>query len=98
MKAFIKNIYRFLKYKEQREKVFREIKIKPIQNKLLTQNFNSNTLKLIIFFIPGADRKIGKETMCGGVISICEETKKLFKNDATSATILCTLNSDNLFS
>jgi hypothetical protein len=94
-----KNIYRFLKYKEHRQKVFRELRIKPLQDKLLTETYSPHSKRLIVFLIPGADRRTGKETMSGGVISIvsvCEETKKVFEGDHSTAVILCTMNDDYL--
>jgi hypothetical protein len=94
-----KNIYRFIKYKEHRKKVFRELKIKPFQDRLLKESYSQDLKKLIVFLIPGADRKTGKETMSGGVISIvsiCEETKKIFKDDKSTGVVLCTMNDDYL--
>ena len=93
-----KHIYRFIKYKNQRKKIFREFKINPEQNKLLHQNFLPTTKKLIVFLIPGADWNTGKETMSGGsisIVSICEETQRLFDDNNEIAVILCTQNGDN---
>jgi hypothetical protein len=81
LKEVIKNIYRFIKYKEHRQKLAREKKIKPVQAALFAKEFSREINKLIIFFVPGADRFTGKETMSGGVISIlsiAEETKKIY--------------------
>jgi len=98
MRKIAQHIYRFIKYKNQRKKIFRELKINPKQNKLLQQNFLPTTKKLIIFLIPGADWNTGKETMSGGsisIVSICEETKRLFEKNKDIAVILCTQNGDN---
>jgi hypothetical protein len=96
----IKNIYRFIKYKEHRQKLVRERKIKPIQTKLFNKEYNTDTTKkLIVFIVPGADRFTGNETMSGGVISIlsiAEETKKIFDKNKEVSTIVCTINEDNL--
>ncbi len=99
MKNIIKNIFRLLKYKEERLAFFRHRKIKPIQDKLLAEKYNESTKKLVVFFVPGADRLTGKETMSGGVISIvsiCEETELIFSQDKDTSVILCTLNGDYL--
>ncbi len=72
----------------------------PIQTKLFNKEYNTGTTKkLIVFMVPGADRFTGKETMSGGVISIlsiAEETKKLFNKNNEVSTIVCTINEDNL--
>lgn len=99
MKAIVKQAYRFFKYSDNRREFFRAFKIKRVQNKLLTENFNQSAEKLIVFLVPGADRKTGKETMSGGVISIvsiCEESELLFATSSSTEVILCTINEDFL--
>ena len=99
MKEVIKNIYRFIKYKEHRQKLAREKKIKPVQAALFAKEFSREINKLIIFFVPGADRFTGKETMSGGVISIlsiAEETKKIYNGNSQVGVIVCTHSKDNL--
>jgi hypothetical protein len=99
LKELIKNIYRFIKHKEHRQKLFREFAIKKKQKTNFKAELNSNIKKLIVFTLPGADRVTGKETMSGGVISIlsiAQETKNLFKNSTEIAVIVCTLPKDNL--
>lgn len=99
LKELFKHIYRFIKYKEHRQKLFREVAIKKKQKINFKAEFTSNIKKLIVFTLPGADRFTGKETMSGGVISIlslAHETKELFKNSADFAVIVCTLPKDYL--
>jgi hypothetical protein len=96
---FAKRVFRFLRYPEERTRFFREYRIKKEQDRLL-RDFDANTRSLIIFFVPGADRKTGKETISGGVISIvslCEETAAL-KDVHDSLTIMCTFPGDFLLS
>lgn len=99
MKKTVQNIYRYIKYKEHREKVHREKKIKPLQQKLILDEYNNQAKKVIVFIVPGADRFTGKETMSGGVISILSiaaETKNIFKEDKEVAVVVCTHSKDNL--
>lgn len=99
MKKIVKNIYRYIKYKEHREKISREKTIIPLQQKFLNQEYNKNAKKIIVFIVPGADRITGKETMSGGVISILSiaaETKNIFKANDDVAVIVCTHSKDNL--
>lgn len=95
----LKRVYRFFKYREERSRFFREIEIKRIQDERILSEFDSTTENLIVFFVPGADRFTGAETISGGVISlvsICEETKKL-KSIHNAETIMCIFPRDFLF-
>ncbi len=95
----LKRVYRFFKYKEERARLFREVEIKRIQDNHILNQFDPAAENLIIFFVPGADRSTGKETISGGVISlvsICEETKKL-KPIHKAETIACIFPRDFLF-
>lgn len=77
---FIKPILRFIYYKNQRKKVFREITIRRKQNKLLRAIDYRNTGQLIIFIVDGADWFTGHDNISGGILSIAsiyEETCKL---------------------
>lgn len=76
---FIKPLARFLYYPQERAKAFREPGIREKQNQQIKQ-FDSNTKKIILFLISGADYDSGKDKISGGIISIvsfCEESKKL---------------------
>ncbi len=75
-----KNIIRFIVYKNQRQKVFREPHIRKSQNELLRKDYNLKTEKLIVFIVNGADWFTGKDRISGGILSIAsiyEETEKL---------------------
>lgn len=99
MKEKIKYVYRFIKYKSYRDKYFREPDIKAIQKKNFMTEFNSDVDKAIIFLVPGADGKTGKETMSGGVISIlsiAQETKNIFEKKQNVAVLVCTHSEDFL--
>ncbi len=77
---FLKKIIRFVYYKNERKKVFREIKIKKKQNKLIKQLYKPNIENLIVFIVDGANWFTGKDTISGGILSIAsiyEESKKL---------------------
>jgi hypothetical protein len=77
---FIKSIIRFLYYKNERNKIFREIKIRSFQDELLEKEFSNQVEKLIIFIVEGANWFTGKDQISGGIMSIasiCEESKKL---------------------
>jgi hypothetical protein len=77
--SFIKPLFRFLYYKQERVKVSRERKIRKIQDERIKQ-FSPSARKLIVFLVPGADYDTGTDKISGGIISIvslCEETKKL---------------------
>jgi hypothetical protein len=75
----LKNVYRWIRYREERKRIPREKEIKRQQDSLI-KSFDSSTEKLIVFLVPGADRYTGNETISGGVISLvslCEESAKL---------------------
>jgi len=93
----VKAFLRFLTYPEERSRFFRERVIKRHQDNNIS-TFDKRTESLILFFVPGANRKTGKETVSGGVISlvsICEETSKL-EDIHDSKTIMCTFPRDYL--
>ena len=97
MYNFLIQVYRFLRYSNERKLIFKEIKIRRKQNKAIS-NYESSAKKLIIFFVPGCHPFTGKELVSGGVISIvsiCEETTGL--NYLYHAeTIMCTLPGERL--
>ncbi len=81
MLKIIKYIYRLFRYKNQRIKFIREIKIRNEQNKLLPA-FPPNK-QFIIFIVDGASWFTGKDVISGGILSIAsiyEETKNLLKD------------------
>lgn len=95
--AFFKPLIRFIYYKEQRAKVFRERKIKKQQNELIKQ-CNSTAEKLVVFLIMGTDWETGIDKISGGTISIvslCEESKKL-KEVHNAEVIMCTFPNEHL--
>lgn len=88
----IKKLIRFVYYKNQRRKIFREIKIRKQQNKLIKQQYDKTTENLIVFIVDGASWFTGKDTISGGILSIAsiyEESKKL-KNIHNSEVIMLT--------
>ena len=94
----IKIIYRLLRYKAEWKKQWREFFIKRSQNKLIYQNFNKDTQTLIVFLTVGANYDSGKPDISGGMISIislAEETQKLFQTKTTEV-VCCTKNKDHL--
>lgn len=94
---FLKSVIRFIYYKEQRAKIFRERRIRKKQNELIKECYSS-TEKLIVFLIMGADWHTGIDRISGGTISIvslCEESKKL-KDIHNAEVILCTLPKQHL--
>ena len=75
----VKRLLRLIKYNDERKQFFRERVIKKTQDNLI-QTFNKETENLIVFLMPGADRKTGRDIISGGntsIVSICEETIKL---------------------
>lgn len=77
---FVKPFIRFVYYKNERKKVFREIKIRKSQNSLLKKEYSKDIKKLIVFVVDGADWFTGKDLISGGILSIAsiyEETVKL---------------------
>ncbi len=95
----LKRLFRFVKYGSERKRFFRELKIKRIQDHILQKEYDRNETHLIVFFVPGADRETGLETISGGVISLvslCEETKKL-REVHHAQTLMCIFPRDFLF-
>ncbi len=88
----LKKIYRLIRYAEERRNFKREREIKGRQDLNISVNFKPDSESLIIFFVPGADRKTGKESISGGVmslVSLCEETIKL-ESVHKASTLMCT--------
>ena len=95
---FLKNIIRFIYYKNQRRKFFRELKIKKQQNSLIKEKYSSKTEKLIVFIVDGANWFTGRDTISGGILSIAsiyDETKKI-KSVHNSDVIMVTHKNANL--
>lgn len=70
--------------------LIREFRIRQFQDKLLKENYNPNTKKLIVFLTPGSD------IVNGGILSIAsiyEETIKL-KHIHKAEVIICTIPGD----
>ncbi len=96
--AFIKPLLRFIRYPNERKKVFRELAIRKEQNARLKAQFDPHSKKLVIFAIAGSDWATGKDKISGGIISIvslCEQTAG-FKAIHGSETILCTMTGEHL--
>lgn len=96
----VKIIFRLIRYKSEWKKQLREIKIRK-QQRATIKKINPYCESLIIFFIPGADYYSGKERITGGLISIislAEETAKIFIHNSQIQTICSTyFNSHLLF-
>jgi proteasome lid subunit RPN8/RPN11 len=95
--SFIKPLLRFIHYPQERAKVFREPRIRKIQNEQIKQ-FDAKAKKVILFLIAGADYFTGIDKISGGIISIvslCEESKKL-KGIHGAEVILCTFPMQHL--
>jgi hypothetical protein len=95
--TIVKPAVRFVYYKQQRAKVFREGRIRRIQNKLIRQ-FDPAAKKLIVFLVGGADWNSGIDKISGGIISIvsiCEESASL-KEVHGAEVIMCTLPGQHL--
>jgi hypothetical protein len=94
---FIKPLLRFIRYSQERRKVFRNFEIKKSQNASIGQ-LDLEASSLIVFVVPGLDWSTSKEPISGGVMSIAsiyEETLKL--NDLHNAqTVMCTHTNDCL--
>ncbi|MBI9062171.1 MAG: hypothetical protein JEZ14_09285 [Marinilabiliaceae bacterium] len=76
----LKPLLRFLYYKNEREKVFREIKIRRQQNNILSTYQLNSIENLIVFLCEGTNWFTGKDDISGGILSIAsiyEETRKL---------------------
>jgi hypothetical protein len=96
---WLKPVLRFFYYSAERRRVWREIGIKKIQNKLIQQQYLDETKKLIVFIVVGADWVTGKDKISGGAISIvslCQETQKLKKIHGAEV-IMCTWKGEQLF-
>ncbi len=94
---FIKTIYRLFKYRAEWSKQLREIQIRKDQAREIIK-LNSAADRLVVFFIPGADYQSGKESISGGLISIislAEESRKLFCDDPTTEVVCCTYIADH---
>lgn len=90
--SLVKDVLRFIYYKHQRRKFFREIGIRRMQNRLIGKQYDADAKNVIIFFVPGADLFTGKDNISGGVLSIASlynETKKLEQVHAAQV-IMCT--------
>ncbi|MFM7852973.1 MAG: hypothetical protein ACKO96_13925, partial [Flammeovirgaceae bacterium] len=95
---FLKPVIRFVYYPQERERVFREPKVKRIQDEKIKQ-YDASARKLIIFFVEGIDHTTGTEKISGGAISIvslCAESRKI-KDVHKSEVVLCTLPGHYLF-
>ncbi|HEY8933857.1 MAG TPA: hypothetical protein VIM65_01495 [Cyclobacteriaceae bacterium] len=94
---FIKPVLRFVHYKQERKKVFREIAIRRIQDEKI-KSYNSTAKRLIVFLVQGADYDTGTDKISGGAISIvslCEESTKL-QSIHEAEVIMCTFPDQHL--
>jgi hypothetical protein len=94
----IKTIYRLFKYRAEWSKQVREIQIR-IDQAYELNKLNSGASRLIVFFIPGAEYQSGKENISGGLISIvslAEESRKIFNDDSLTEVVCCTYFGDHL--
>jgi hypothetical protein len=94
----LKRIYRLLRYRNERHKFSREIGIRKMQNHLLTQNYDSEITRLIVFLVPGSDWATGRDKISGGVLSIASlygETRAI-ESVHQSKLIMCTFPLDHL--
>jgi hypothetical protein len=94
---FLKPLFRFIYYKQERAKVFREFKIKSKQNQLIKQ-YDPDAKKIIVFLVTGADWHTGTDKISGGTISIvslCEESRKL-KEVHNAEVIMCSFPGSHL--
>jgi len=90
--SFIRPVIRVFYYKQERARIFRELKIRDKQDELI-KNYDPDTQKLIVFMVQGADRENGRDKISGGAISIvslCEESG-LINNIHDAPVIMCTL-------
>ncbi|MCT4587341.1 MAG: hypothetical protein N4A71_05930 [Carboxylicivirga sp.] len=77
---FVKPLIRFVYYKKERDRFFREFLIRKKQNCLFKKQVNADSSSLILFFIDGANWFTGYDDISGGILSIAsiyEETEKL---------------------
>ena len=95
---FLKPLVRFIYYKMERKKFFREVSIRQDQNKRIREDFSRDCKRLIVIFSTGADLNSGKENLTGGlmsIVSIYEETKKI-KHIHNAEVIICTQPHESL--
>lgn len=92
IEMFAKEVYRLVRYPQQRRKFAREFRIRKQQDVQLRDHHQADTTKLIVFLVPGADWYTGNETISGGVISIFSLAEEVRKLEAVhSATVIvCT--------
>jgi hypothetical protein len=94
---FIKPFLRFIRYKQERKKIFREVIIRRTQDEKI-KSYNSTTKKLILFLVQGADYDTGTDKISGGsisIVSLCEESKKLHSLHEAEV-IMCTFPGQHL--
>lgn len=80
MPNYLKSLFRFLYYKNERKKVKREIVIRKAQNKQIKNQYYKQIDRLIIFIVDGANWFTGYDNISGGILSIASiyaETEKL---------------------
>jgi hypothetical protein len=95
--TFLRPFLRLIYYSQERSKLWREPKIKKIQDEKI-KHYDSSTSKLILFLIEGADYGTGIDKISGGIISIfsiCEESIRL-KSIHGSEVLLCTFPGQHL--
>jgi hypothetical protein len=96
---FVKRVARFIKYKNERKKVFREFAIIRKQNQAIKAEYTASINCLFVFIVPGSEWETGKDKISGGVISIvslCGETAQL-QHLHNAQTIMCTMREAHLF-
>jgi len=92
-----KIILRLFYYKEERVRFLREFVIRKRQN-INIKKLDSQSKKVILFLIEGADFNTGKDRISGGIISIvslCETTAEM-KAIHNAQTVLCTFPQERL--
>lgn len=96
--TYIKPVLRFLFYRNERDRFFRERHIRKEQDIRLAKSFSNVEPALILFLVPGASWFTGKDDISGGVLSIASlygETKALEERIGANA-IMCTFPRENL--
>ena len=89
--SFLKPFLRFIYYKQERVKVFRERNVRKVQDERL-KHYDAAARKLVLFLVAGAEYDTGTDKISGGIISIvslCEESAKL-KTVHGAEVIMCT--------
>lgn len=97
--SFLTEAYRFVKYKNQRKKVFREVGIRKAQDDSIKRCYKPDQTKLIVFIVPESDWATGRDKISGGtmsIVSICQETA-IMEDIHGAQTILCTPGGGHLF-